>query len=223
MKPWKTLDRAQAPGGGELSLAEHDGQYVIRIDGKELMSSRSHGSEKFMAKVGLEGRPPGEATRVLVGGLGFGYTLRAVLDVLPPRGRVVVAEISSAVMAWNRERVGGLAGHPLDDPRTSLEELDVLALMRRDAGAFEVILLDLDNGPAALTLPANAALYREKGIAVCMRALAPRGTLVVWSAGPDASYVARLKQGGFDAEARTVDAHPGSPKRHTLFIGRRRG
>lgn len=222
MKPWRTLDRARAPGGGELVLQERDGQFTIRVDGKELMSSRKHASEEAMAAVAFEGREPPARARVLVGGLGLGYTLRATLDRLPPGGEVVVAEVSGAVVAWNKGPLAPLAGHPLDDPRTRVDEVNLLALLKSRPPPFDAILIDLDNGPAALSLPGNRELYADRGVELCRGALTADGTLVVWSAGPDAAYLARLRRGGFDAVERAVRAHGSAATRHTLFVARRR-
>lgn len=222
MKPWRTLGRAPGHGGGELVLQERDGTFVIRSGGRELMSSRAHGSEEELARAVLEGRRFERPPRVLIGGLGLGYTLRATLELLPPGGAAVVSELSEAVVTWNRGVLATLSGGALEDPRVRVEAGDVRALLgRTEPGAFDALLLDVDNGPSALSAPGNAALYGERGIALCRSALGAGGMLGVWSAGPDAGYLRRLKSGGFDAQMREVQAHPGSPTRHTLFIARR--
>lgn len=221
MKPWKTIDRAQAPGGGELVLQERDGTFAIRVGGVELMSSRTHGSEEQMAHLALaEVARRKQAPRVLVGGLGMGFTLRAVLGLLSPKGRVVVAELSKSVVEWNRGPLAHLADRPLDDPRVSVEERDVVEVLRIAAGGerFDAILLDVDNGPVALTTAANAKLYDGRGVALCREALMPYGALVVWSAGPEHRYLERLKKAGLRAESRDVTKHG---RRHTLFVATR--
>src|SRR5690242_3366412 len=150
MKPWKVIDRAPAPGRGELVLHQRDAEFAIRVNGRELMSSRQHGSEEKMAEVacvGLGARRP----RVLVGGLGLGYTVRATLDRLPPDAEVVVSELVSAVVAWNQGVLGPLAGRPLEDPRVKVETRDVGELLRQAEGHYDAVLLDVDNGPEALT------------------------------------------------------------------------
>jgi len=209
MKPWITLATAAAPDGSPLVLQQRGEEFVIRARGQVLMGSRAHGSEEAMAAaVG-----PG-ARRVLVGGLGLGYTLRAVLDRVGPGAKVRVAELVPAVVAWNRGPLAHLARSPLEDPRVEVFEGDVLDAAR-ERGGFDAILLDVDNGPSALTQPRNAALYAERGIRSFARALAPRGALVTWSASQDAAYASRLERLGFAVE---VQRGGGS---HVLFVARR--
>jgi spermidine synthase len=224
MKPWKVVGEAQAPDGGRLVLAQRDREFAIKIGGQLLMSSRAHGSEEAMAQACL---PPAGADRdargghILIGGLGCGFTLAAVLAAVGPTARITVAEIFSAVIDWNRGPLGPLAGHPLDDPRVHVECADVAALLR-GAPSYRAILLDVDNGPQALTTKTNQALYQKAGIGALKAALAPRGILVVWSAAPDAPFAARLHSAGFSVEVRSVAARTAARGgRHTLFIGTR--
>jgi spermidine synthase len=184
MLPWRELGRARAPDGGELILRERDGEFVIRVDGHELMSSRAHGSEEAMAHLACDHLAAAEAPRVLVGGLGLGYTLRATLDVLPASARVVVAELVPAVVEWNRGPLGPLAGRPLDDTRVEVHTGDVMALLRKTTVRFDAVLLDVDNGPAALTRKANQLIYGPTGLETIKRALRRGGALAVWSASP---------------------------------------
>jgi spermidine synthase len=221
MKPWEVLARAPAPEGGEFVLHHRDGEYVIRVHGQELMSSRVHGSEEAMARLGCEGLRTRLDARVLVGGLGLGYTLRATLEALGPQARVVVAELASAIVEWNRGPLAPLAGHPLDDARVQVEVADVRKVMR-SAGPWHAILLDVDNGPAALTRASNAALYDSSGLTTAHGALVPGGALVVWSAGADARFTARLVQAGFKVETHAVSAGKGRGTRHMLFVAKRR-
>jgi spermidine synthase len=217
--PWEELGRARAPDGGELVLCRRGEEMVIRVGGKDLMSSRMHGSEEELARracAGLAGAP-----RVLVGGLGLGYTLRAALDALPAGGSVTVAELVPAVVEWNRGPLAPLAGRPLDDPRVTVEIADVGAVIRRPGKRWDAILLDVDNGPVALTRRANQALYGATGVSVAKAALRPGGVLAVWSASPEASFASRLRRAGFDV---TVDDVPARGKaggaKHTLFFAR---
>jgi len=214
--PWHTLGSARAPDGGELVLYQRGGEFVIRVDGRELMSSRAHGSEEEMAR-----RACGSGARdVLIGGLGLGYTVRAALDALPADARVVVAEIVPAVVEWNRGPLAHLAGRPLEDLRVSVEVADVGRVLR--AGRrFDAILLDVDNGPVALTRKANHALYGPTGITVAKSALRRGGVLAVWSAHRDDRFVSRLRKAGFTPEAVDVPARgvAGGPM-HTIFFGR---
>ncbi|HEX5750407.1 MAG TPA: hypothetical protein VFZ09_29530 [Archangium sp.] len=220
MKPWKVIDRAPAPGGGELVLHQRGEEFAIRVNGRELMSSRQHGSEEKMAEVactGLGGKRP----RVLVGGLGLGYTVRATLERLPPGAEVVVSELVPAVVTWNLGVLGPLAGRPLEDPRVKVETRDVGELLRQAEGHYDAVLLDVDNGPEALTQEENRWLYGERGLASIRRALKPRGVLVVWSASPDGAFVTRLKRAGFATDVVETPARgKGGGPLHTLFIGR---
>jgi spermidine synthase len=221
VKPWEVLARAPAPDGGEFVLHHRDGEFVIRVHGQELMSSRVHGSEEEMARLGCEGLRSTPGARVLVGGLGLGYTLRATLDALGPQAQAVVAELAPAIVEWNRGPLAPLAGRPLEDPRVQVEVADVRKVMR-NAGPWHAILLDVDNGPAALTRASNASLYDSAGLSAAHAALVPGGRLVVWSAGPDARFTSRLAKAGFTAETHAVSAGKGRGTRHTLFVARRR-
>jgi len=218
MIPWEILGRERAPDGGELVLYRRGGEFVIRVGGRELMSSRAHGSEEELAALACAELPAD--ARVLVGGLGLGYTLRATLDRLPPGGRAVVAEIVPAVIEWNRGPLAPLAGRPLEDPRVGVEALDVGRVLR-SGPRWDAVLLDVDNGPVALTRKGNHGLYTEAGLAAAKAALRPRGVLAVWSATPDKRFVGRLRKAGFAAEAIDVPARGvGGGPMHTIFLGR---
>ena len=206
MKPWKTLATSHAPGGSLLTLQQRDVEFAIRVDGKTLMSSRSTGSEQAMAEAACVARVP---RRVLIGGLGMGFTLRAVLDRVPASASVTVAELSQAVIDWNKGVLAPLAGTPLDDPRVQVIARDVRKVYK--SGPFDAILLDVDNGPTAMTADSNDSLYDDHGLALARAALHPKGVFVVWSAGPDQRFVKRLENAGFTASSRAL-------KRHTLFI-----
>ncbi len=219
MKPWKTLAREATPEGAELLLQERDGTYLIRVGGVELMSSARHGSEEALAALALSA--VGKHARVLVGGLGLGYTLRATLDRLSADAKVVVAEISPVVVGWNRGPLGPLAGSPLSDPRVRVEVGDVGAILAASE-ALDAVLLDVDNGPSALFREGNRGLYSQDGLVAARRALVPGGVLAVWSAGPEAGFTAALRRAGFDAQEHTTPARVGSPTRHTVFLARRR-
>ena len=164
MKPWERLGETTTPGGTKLALTRRDTEYVLLADGYSLMSSRAHGSEESLATLACARLQNAKAPCVLVGGLGMGYTLRAALDLLPPSATVVVAELLPAVVEWNRGPLGPLAGHPLDDPRVTVEVRDVLLSLRAHPGRFDAVLLDVDNGPDAFFTPGNAALYGDTGL-----------------------------------------------------------
>jgi len=220
--PWQVVDRAVAKDGSELVLARRGEEWAVRAaGGRPLMSSRQHGSEEALAELCLS--RAAKRGKVLVGGLGLGYTLRAALDRVPVDARVVVVELSPALVAWNRDHVGHLAGRPLDDPRTRLQHGDVLARIAEAKGAFDAILLDVDNGPSALVRPSNDGLYGDRGIRACRDALRKGGVLAVWSAGPDEGFRARLARAGLETEAVEVTARGGTRRgaRHVLFLAKR--
>ena len=198
-------------------LQERDGVFVIRSGGRELMSSlRSH-SEEAMAGVALK-KVKSPAPVVLIGGLGLGYTARATLDLLPNKGAVVVAEISPDVVSWNRGPLAHLSRAPLDDPRTTVEIADVADVVKKSPGRFDAILLDVDLGPSALAAKKNQQLYETKGINALRASLRPGGVLVVWSAGEDAPFLARLKKAGFKASMERSPARLGNTASHVLFV-----
>ena len=185
MKAWEVLGQASAPDGTDIQLRRRDHEYLILANGKPLMSSRLHGSEEALATFGCSRARALEHPRVLVGGLGMGFTLRAVLDVLPCDAVVTVAELVPAVIEWNRASLAALAGHPLRDPRVRIQATDVGFTLRANRGRFDVVLLDTDNGPAAFTAASNAGLYDNAGVAAVRTALRSSGTLAVWSAWED--------------------------------------
>lgn len=221
MKPWELLGETRAPDGTMLSLTRRDTELVILAGGKILMSSRMHGSEEAMAEMACRHIRSTINPCVLVGGLGMGYTLRAALDLLPPEATVVVAELIPAVVEWNRGPLGPLAGDPLKDKRVQVDVRDVIGTLRANPGRFDAVLLDVDNGPDALTASGNAVLYSDRGIAATRAALKPGGVLAVWSAWEDRRFGQRLKWGGFSVEVERVRARlkRGGP-RHTIFLGR---
>lgn len=217
MQPWETIGRARAPDGTALSLDRRGQEWVVRYAGRVLMSSRTHGSEDALAALALE-RAARRRT-ILVGGLGMGYTLRAALDRAPPEARVVVAEVVPEIVAWNRGPAAHLAGRPLDDPRVRVQVRDVAAVVAEARGAFDAVLLDVDNAPGSPVLRGNDRLYGDEGVRACARALAAGGVLAVWSAGPDERYLERLRRAGLEARARPAARLGAGPGRHVIFLG----
>jgi spermidine synthase len=228
VKPWETIEKALAPDGTEMVLAHRDGEWVVRYGGKVLMSSRQHGSEDALAELALKKARHRRA--VLVGGLGLGFTARAALERIPTDSKVVVAELTPALLDWNRRLVGKLAGRPLDDPRCKVHVGDVMDRINEARGAYDAVLLDVDNGPGSMVHEANHRIYGDRGVAACRAALAEGGVLAVWSAHHDEPYLRRLEKGGFTATARVVPARGAAGGlKHVLFIAvnappaRRRG
>ncbi len=195
MKPLEVLATAISPGGTRFELQRHDGNYVIRGDGYDLMTSYAHSSEDAMMSLACP-KPPTDAC-VLVGGLGMGYTAAATLALLPRGATLVVAEIMPEVIEWNHGPLGPLAGHPLKDLRTELFAGDVATVIRDSEARFDAILLDVDNSVDSFSLPHNAWLYTPDGLAAAHRALRPAGALAIWSVGTDSTFERMLRKGGF--------------------------
>ncbi len=224
MIPWELLETAAIPGTDEeLRLFRRDKEYAIRApNGVDLMNSRVHGSEEALAELALKKIKDRRAPRILVGGLGMGWTLAAALNGLGDDGRVVVAELIPSVVEWNRKRLGHLAGHPLRDKRAVIREVDVAGLLKTEKIAYDAILLDVDNGPEAFTRKENDWLYSRKGLAAAAAALRPLGILAVWSCRSNQAFTRRLNQAGFKAEVipvRARGARGGS--RHTIWLAKR--
>lgn len=215
------LDRSKTQDGETLELAIERGHHTIRVGGKSLMSSEMRGSEEAMAGVAKAQLRDPSAARVLVGGLGLGFTLRAVLDAFDDATRVCVAELMPSIIRFNREHIGALADHPLEDPRVTVFEGDVQVQLKR--GGFDVVLMDVDNGPDALTTRSNENLFTKRGVRMMTDAITPGGVLVLWSAYPSPRFLDQLRHTGLSARAQSVRARWPLRKGpiHTLFVATR--
>jgi spermidine synthase len=222
MKRTFRLGDATAPDGTVLSLFEHDGAYVIRVGGVELMSTRRHASEDRLAELVCAPLAATPGARVLIGGLGLGFTLRTALATLGPDARVVVVEIVEGVIEWNRNPAYPLGAAALADPRVELRHGDVGHVVAEGSAIYDGIMLDVDNGADALTTAGNAALYRDSGIRLAAAALRPGGRLAYWSAGADAAFETALRRAGLDVTVARAPVHSTSRGRHTIFVARRR-
>jgi spermidine synthase len=205
----------------ELRLYQAGDLFSIKILGRgDLMNSRMHGSEKALAELACERLGGNPSPRLLVGGLGMGFTLAAALRTVGPDAEVVVAELVPEVVTWNSTLIGEPAGHPLRDPRTRVYVGDVADLIRREVGGFDAILMDVDNGPEALVRRKNDWLYSAAGLQATRAALRPSAVLAVWSATPDRNFSKRLQQAGFGTHEHVVHAHrAGKGPRHHIWIG----
>ena len=217
MKPFETLGRFTTPDGQELTFHRRDQDFFVYLDGEELMSSRAPGSEKALAELACGNLGP--RAKVLIGGLGLGFTLRAALDVLPKSAKVVVAEIFASVIEFNRTHLRKLQRGALRDHRTRIIEDDVWKVLF-DHGPWDAVMLDVDNGPVACCLDSNRRLYDRAGLLQIQSALKPKGVLAVWSSQGDPRFVKLLRKSGFDARAHTVRAGDGKGIRHTIFVAR---
>ena len=222
MKKWTELERITTPDGSTLSLAAHDRDYVIRVNGRELMSTRHSHSEEQLGTVGCEPLARQRAARVLIGGLGLGFTLRAALDALPADAHVVVAELLPEVVTWNQNPAYPLASAALADSRSEVVLGDVARVIEQSTARFDAILLDADNETTAMNTEGNRRLYRASGLAAVHRALTEHGRAVYWSAGQEPEFAKRFASSGFDVEVRRVRRHVSSKASHYLIIGQRK-
>jgi spermidine synthase len=220
VKAVELLGQALSRDGTVVKLVRRGNEYIILANGKSLMSSDMHGSEEALATFACRRARAVAQPRVLIGGLGMGFTLRATLDLLPWSAIVVVAELVPAVVEWNRGPLAPLAGYPLKDSRVQVEVDDVAVVLGSRAGEFDAVLLDVDNGPAGLTAWNNDWLYDGRGIAAAFAALKAGGVLAVWSAREDRKFEQRLRHGKFAVEVEHVRGRlkKGGP-RHTIFLG----
>jgi spermidine synthase len=219
MNPWVLLDEVEVPGdGGAMKLYQRAFEFSISVKNDELMNSRMHGSEDALAELACKQIAGRKNPRVLIGGLGMGFTLRAALDNLGTHAEVVVAELVPAVVKWNQTHLAELAGKPLMDPRTTVRESDVRLVIKEEADAYDAIMLDVDNGPDALTHEGNDRLYTRGGIDAAKKALRPGGILGIWSAEPDKSFSKRLRGAGLKVEEVTVRARGTKGRRHTIWL-----
>lgn len=219
MKPWILLDHTVTPDGKNITLHEHDGAYAIRVDGSPLMTTRQHTSEERLAELACAHVQAAAAPKVLIGGLGFGFTLRAALAVLPKGAAIVVAEILAAVIEWNRNPAFPLAADAIADGRVTILERDVGEVIRESRGAFDAILLDVDNGPAAMSTVMNERLYDFAGLERTRRALRPSGCAAFWSAAPAPDFAKLMARAGFRVEIQRSRARGNAGARHTIFLG----
>ncbi len=225
MIPWEDIDTASIPGdGGTLRLRRRGTEFSIMLGQNELMNSRLSGSEEALATLACGRIASRKAPRVLIGGLGMGFTLRAALGVLPPGAAVTVAELVPAVAAWARGPLAGVFSGILDDPRVSLRAVDVVRAIGEQPAAWDAILLDVDNGPDGLTRASNDRLYDAGGLGAARAALRPGGILAVWSAGPDRSFSRRLHDAGLGVEEVAIRANGRKGgARHVIWLGTRSG
>lgn len=220
--PQELVGSAKVPGGGELHCYRHDGAFTIRVDGTELMSTRVFGSEEELAELAIERLGRRAAPRVLIGGLGMGFTLARTLQLVDAAAVVEVAELVPEVVAWNKELFGHCSGDPLRDPRARVVLGDVAACIGIANDHYDVMLLDVDNGPDGLTRPDNDRLYGERGLAQARAALRQGGVLGVWSAHRNDAFTQRLRRGGFDVREHRVRARRTKGPARTIWVGVKR-
>jgi spermidine synthase len=223
MLPWVQLGTAIVPGGGgELRLMQRGTEFVIMAGRIPLMNSRMSGSEEALATLSWEQIAARRAPRILIGGLGMGFTLRALLAVATPDTCITMVELVPEIVAWARGPLAEIFAGSLDDPRVRVETTDIAALIGARTANCDAILLDVDNGPDALSRPANDRLYSMSGLARSLAALRPGGVLAVWSVAPDAAFSKRLATAGFRVTEKTVrERNNGRGARHTIWLASR--
>jgi spermidine synthase len=224
MDRWITIESATIPGSAtELTLSQCNDDFAIRVSGVpgDLMNSRMHHSEDALAEFACTRLSAIENAQILVGGLGMGFTLAAVLKTVGVSAAVIVAELVPAVVEWNRGLLGRCAGKPIEDGRTRLHLGDVADLLKMGRDKFDAILLDIDNGPEAMTHSDNEWLYSVAGLKRIYEKLRPEGIVAIWSARADQVFTKRLKKTGFNVQLRTVRARPGKGSRHTIFVAQK--
>jgi spermidine synthase len=224
MIPTILLGTAKIPNdGGELTLSQHDNDFAIRLKGVhgDLMSSRMYSSELALAELGCAHIQGAENAKVLVGGMGMGFTLAAALKATQSDSEVLVAELVPEIIEWNRGPLGECAGRPLDDERARIYLGDVAELFLSKQATYDAILLDVDNGPEAFTHDDNSDLYSLESLDSIRDMLRPKGVLAVWSAWHDPRFTKKLKKTGFKASFKTVRAHKGKGSKHTIYLAQK--
>ncbi len=222
MIPWTLVDTATIPGGGEMRLMRRGLEFSIKLGGNELMNSRLSGSEQALATFACDLIATRNRARLLIGGLGMGFTLRAALNKLPQDAHIDVAELVPAVIAWARGPMAEIFAHSLSDRRVHLRQTDVATMIAADAATYDAILLDVDNGPEGLSRPGNDSLYDLPGLSAAHTALRAGGVLSVWSSAPDPNFTHRLRQAGFSVEEKRVRANAArGGARHVIWLATR--
>jgi spermidine synthase len=224
VQPFLTIAEVETAEGAKLTLHRRGHEFFLRVNGQALMGTNAPESERMLAELGCEGLRGKRGVRVLIGGLGFGFTLRAVLELLGEDGLVEVAELLPEVVAWNREHLAEVNGLLVDEPRVRMVLGDVYELMLKgEAERYDAILLDVDNGPVAMVQEGNGRMYQADGLAMIGRVLKPGGCVAFWSASGDPAFVRRLAKAGFAVQVEAVKAYAQAKRKvHTIFLGRRK-
>jgi len=224
VQPFLTIAEARTAEGAKLTLHRRGQEFFLRVNGQALMGTNAPESERMLAELGCGGLQGQSGVRVLIGGLGFGFTLRAVLDVLGEGGCVEVAELLPEVVAWNREHLAEVNGRLVDEPRVRMVLGDVFDLMLKgEAERYDAILLDVDNGPVAMVQEGNGRMYEAGGLAAIRRVLKPGGCVAFWSASGDPAFMRRLGKAGFGVEEVAVKAYAQAKRKaHRIFLARRK-
>jgi spermidine synthase len=218
MTPWKTLATVATKEGALQLRQRGEREFLIVIDGRVLMTSNDRRSEQALATLACGGLASARP-RVLIGGLGMGYTLRAALDALPATAEVTVAELTPAVEDWCRGPLAPLTGGGLQDRRVGVVIDDVARVIAgAPRGHYDAIVLDLYEGPHEATQRADDAFYGRAALERSRVALAAAGVLAVWSEEPDEAFARRFAAAGFAVATHRL----GKSRTHIVYLGRRR-
>ncbi|MEY3480064.1 MAG: hypothetical protein RIQ71_839 [Verrucomicrobiota bacterium] len=220
MIPFRNLAETRTPDGSRFSLHEHEGEYFLKLNGRQLMGSNSTFSELLLADLACKFRGTIKSPSVLIGGLGLGFSLRRVLEIAGQGAQVEVAELLPEVVAWNREFMQELNGKLLDDPRVHVVALDVFDCIKNGVGRYDAILLDVDNGPTSFVQAQNSRLYTGRGLAMIRRSLRPGGRVAFWSADREPAFLMSLSRAGFKAEEFEAKPHERAKRAaHRIYVG----
>ena len=221
MKPFQTLAQVRSPDGSSISLHEHDGEFYIKHNGRQLMSTIATVSELVLADLGCRQIRNLKAPRILIGGLGLGFTLKRVLEIAGQDAVVHVSEILPEVVRWNREFLEKVNGALLRDPRVSVLAEDVFKVMRESKSQpYDAILLDVDHTPSSWVQVQNFRLYERAGFTAVTQALKPGGLVAYWSAGDEPEFAHRLRRAGFGVQTYEAKAHPTAKRAvHRIYLG----
>jgi len=220
MIPFRNLAETRTPDGSRFSLHEHDGEYFLKLNGRQLMGSNLTTSEIMLADLACGYFQSPDRPRILIGGLGLGFSLCRVLEIAGPTAVVVVAELLPEVVAWNREFLSESHGKPLDDPRVKIVTGDVFDCIKKGPGTYDAIILDVDNGPTSFVQAKNSRLYTGKGLALIRAALRPGGRVAIWSAEREPAFLTQLARSGFHAQEYEAKAHERAKRAaYRIYVG----
>lgn len=227
MKPTTNIAETTAPDGAVFRLVGHDGEFFLYMNDRQVMSTTMTHSELLLADGGCDFRDRRKHPRVLIGGLGLGFSLRRCLEITGDQAMVEVAELLPEIIQWNRESLDGTNDAILADPRTRIIETDVYELIVAAAGKksprYDAILLDVDDGPSSLLQPRNARIYGREGLQVIKRALTQGGRVAFWSATVEPGLLRDLRRTGFTVEESAVAKHPRAKRQeHRIYLAERR-